>query len=345
MKPIRHPSLPVPHTRRRRAARRFPGLAVVLGMAAAGCVWAAPASDSPETSSTWRALVASGSVLAQPAYESSDHWVRVRRGDELTPLTLVKTSKRSRATLARDGHLLVVRGNSELELPVISNGAGTSQVLQDSGSVTYEVDGREFDRFEVVTPYLVAGVKGTVFTVDVRDGVASVTVVEGAVEVLNRGTGDVFDLVGGQTIDLGRDVEDAEVRDSLDRHNERIRREVRAARTLAGIAPQHRDTAAGPNADATKDTTEDWYAGNRPEPLDVDDVDTLDDRLLDGGSETNDGLDATDTLADDADKTDVERDDRSDQLNETLLEIDDDPTKSTRRTIDDTPQMTDPNPK
>ena len=79
---------------------------------------------------------------------------------------------------------------------------GNLPVVQNSGSVVYRVDGRTNKHFQVVTPYLVAGVKGTTFRVTVREGLAAVTVEEGRVEVASRVTGATVSVGAGESVIL-----------------------------------------------------------------------------------------------------------------------------------------------
>ncbi len=144
----------------------------------------------------WKAVAASGRVEALGADTTGDEWQRVRRGDAVAARSQVRTFKRSRATFTRSGDVVLVDAESRVLLP----GGGAhegSRIRQESGSVLYQIEGRAGDRIEVLTPYLVAGVKGTVFGVIVREQFASVSVVEGHVEVRSLATGERVDLFTG----------------------------------------------------------------------------------------------------------------------------------------------------
>jgi hypothetical protein len=160
---------------------------------------AAPASPLPPAAS-WKAVAASGRVEARPADARDDApWLPLLRGDELAPLTLVQTGHRGRATLTQGGSVMIVDPDSRVELPETGYGLSTS-VVQPSGSVLYQVEGKKYPHFEVVTPYLVAGVKGTSFLVTVTDEYTAVTVEGGVVEVLSSRSGKQVEVRAGESI-------------------------------------------------------------------------------------------------------------------------------------------------
>jgi ferric-dicitrate binding protein FerR (iron transport regulator) len=176
-------------------------LATALVGTALIALHAAPAEleavDSVQAPGSWKAVAASGPVETRPgAIEAS--WAPVRRGDRLQPLNMVRTGQRGRTTLTRSGDVLMVDPESQVELPPLTG--DESSVVQSSGSVIYEVGRREGRDFKVVTPYLVAGVKGTIFMVTVADSYASVTVEEGLVEVTSLASGESLDVGAGESV-------------------------------------------------------------------------------------------------------------------------------------------------
>ena len=176
--------------------------------------------------STWTAVAASGSVQARTAIDEAAVWRDVSRGDELLAQTHVKTGRKGRTTLTRSSSLLLVAPDSEVELPADGYSEMDTSVIQTSGSVLYKVDGRANPHFEVVTPYLVAGVKGTAFLVSVNEQYTSVTVQKGLVEIRNPDTGETFDLRPGESVIRHRD--DVEMELVYDRKRSRdARREAK----------------------------------------------------------------------------------------------------------------------
>ena len=191
---------------------RWCGMAIVLtvlGLLVGGLPTAA--NSAPETPrdvlpvSTWMTVAASGPVQARASIDQEAVWRDVSRGDELLSETHVKTGRKGRATLTHSSSLLMVAPDSEVELPAEGSSEMETSVIQTSGSVLYKVDGRANPHFEVVTPYLVAGVKGTSFLVTVNERYTSVTVQEGVVEISDTNTGEFFDLRPGESAIRHRD--------------------------------------------------------------------------------------------------------------------------------------------
>jgi len=183
----------------------------------------------------WLAVAASGRVEVVVAGQPPETWSPVRRGDRLAPAGLVRSGPRGRATLTRGDDILLVDPDSELVLP--ADGAAAT-LLQHRGNVLYEVHREPDVHFQVVTPYLVAGVKGTVFGVLVQDDYTSVTVSRGHVEVHATITNERADLFTGDMAVLSGPMGRLEVhRDPRDR--------MQAARMEEGDAARRTRKDAG----------------------------------------------------------------------------------------------------
>ena len=157
-----------------------------------------PAMPEAVSAAFWKTVAASGDVAMQPPTSPATQWIQLRRGDQVAPLSHVRTQARGNATLTRDGDVILVAPGSDVVMPERTP-AGTTRVEQRSGKAFYQVSPRSSGRFEVQTPMLVAGVKGTEFSVVIEDGRAAVSVVEGHVEVLSLLTGEKQDLFAGMS--------------------------------------------------------------------------------------------------------------------------------------------------
>ncbi len=173
-------------------------VAVVALIAVDGTVWA------KTDQSAWKAVSSSGKVQARGPADSD--WQKVSRGARLEPGTLVRTGRTGRTTLTRDSSIVIVDPESEIELDAAGNATLETTIRQNRGRVLYEVDRRQTPHFEVVTPYLVAGVKGTTFDVDVSKRSASVGVERGSVEVTNN-FGERMALEAGDSAFQNREEE------------------------------------------------------------------------------------------------------------------------------------------
>ena len=93
---------------------------------------------------------------------------------------MIVTGLDGRALLDRAGDRIEITPGTRLQL---EPQATTTSVLQRAGRVIYDIVTGGKPRFDVQTPFLVAGVKGTVFSVTVTTNGASVSVSEGVVGV------------------------------------------------------------------------------------------------------------------------------------------------------------------
>jgi hypothetical protein len=96
---------------------------------------------------------------------------------------------------------LTVSPESSLKLPGTERPNGVYRVFQSLGTLLYRIKERAADMaaFEVETPYLVAVVKGTVFTVNASNAGAAVHLTEGVVDVQPTLGGTGVTLTPGRT--------------------------------------------------------------------------------------------------------------------------------------------------
>jgi hypothetical protein len=128
----------------------------------------------------WRVTETAGAVQVQ---RSAGRAMAATRGAVLQPGDVINTGPKSRAVLVRGQEYVIVAASSRLRLPAAAEARGMVQMLQDWGRATFRIEKKATPHFGVKTPYLVALVKGTVFTVTADRNGAAVTVEEGRVEV------------------------------------------------------------------------------------------------------------------------------------------------------------------
>jgi hypothetical protein len=128
---------------------------------------------------SWRVTEVAGAVQLQ----HGGRIVAAERGATLDPGDTVTTGADGRAVLVRGQEYVIVSARSRLRLPPAAEARGIVQMLQDFGRATFRIEKKETPHFGVRTPYLVALVKGTVFTVSADQSGAMVAVEEGRVEV------------------------------------------------------------------------------------------------------------------------------------------------------------------
>lgn len=161
--------------------------ALVLGMASG----ASAADDG-----VWAVSKSSGEVWlatdgAQP--------VSLNQEGTLKPGDTIRTGRNGRALLVRGEETILISPNSVVGLPAEKKEGLSTTIIQQAGSILLEVEKRNVKHFEVETPYLAAVVKGTQFSVTVGAGSTKVGVVRGQVEVSDFKTGQIAQVMPGQS--------------------------------------------------------------------------------------------------------------------------------------------------
>lgn len=153
------------------------------------------AASADATAADWVVTKSSGQVWvagtqAQP--------VAIGRDQTLAPGVLVQTGPNGRVLLVRGEETILVAPNSVMSLPAETAKPGFTTILQQVGSIVVQAEKKNHVHFEVETPYLAALVKGTQFTVTLRDGAAEVRVASGQVEVTEFKSGQTALVMPGQ---------------------------------------------------------------------------------------------------------------------------------------------------
>ncbi len=144
-------------------------------------------------------------------YDSTENWQSAEPGATLKIPVEFQTGPGANARVSESGTSFDISANSRLELSGDGEKSGgmVTRVKQWLGTVFYDVE-RQPDTFKVRTPYLVATVKGTQFTIVTTDTSSFVTLKEGSLEVVDLDTGDTRllkpgDIAGVSTEQTGID--------------------------------------------------------------------------------------------------------------------------------------------
>ena len=169
------------------AFRRILSIALVLGASSA-----AFAGDD----SVWSVGKSSGEVwvITTGAQHAS-----LTQEEVLKPGDTIRTGRSGRVLLVRGKESILIAPNSVIGVPAEKKEGMSTTILQQAGSILLEVEKRNVKHFEVETPYLAAVVKGTQFSVTVEAGSTSVEVRRGQVEVSDFKSGQVAQVLPGQT--------------------------------------------------------------------------------------------------------------------------------------------------
>jgi hypothetical protein len=166
--------------------RRILAMALVLGAASS----ARAAEDA-----AWSISKSSGEVWitttdAQPASLKQEEVLKA--GDT------IRTGQNGRVLLVRGEETILISPNSVVGLPAEKKEGLSTTIMQQAGSILFEVERRNVKHFEVETPYLAAVVKGTQFSVTVSAASTSVEVRRGQVEVSDFKSGQIAQVMAGQ---------------------------------------------------------------------------------------------------------------------------------------------------
>src|SRR5205085_2920188 len=158
-------------------------------------VLAGSASATAADDGIWSVSKSSGEVWiattgAQPA--------SLKQEDTLKPGDTIQTGRNGRVLLVRGEETILIAPNSVIGVPSEKKDGLSTTILQRVGSILLEVEKKNVKHFEVETPYLVAVVKGTQFSVTVNAASTSVDVKRGQVEVSDFKSGQIALVTPGQ---------------------------------------------------------------------------------------------------------------------------------------------------
>ena len=150
----------------------------------------------------WRIVEVSGVVrVAAPGRDAAS----AVPNQTLPAGATVTTAGGGRAALFNGAQRITLGPNSRMTVAP-DPGPGITRVMQDLGSILFQVDKKPSQHFRVETPLLAAIVKGTTFTVNVELNASSVHVAEGLVEVRANQGGATKDVGAGATGRIARDA-------------------------------------------------------------------------------------------------------------------------------------------
>lgn len=152
-------------------------LGLILGVGLGMVAGAALADD-------WVAVKLRGVVLTLQGGE----WVRLARG-EVVPDDRVVRTLGGRVTFVRGAETIELGPQTQIQIFDEARKKPFTTVKEYFGTVAVEAEVRDVQHFAVQTPYLVAVVKGTRFTVVSGDDDSTVAVKRGAVSVTSREDG------------------------------------------------------------------------------------------------------------------------------------------------------------
>jgi hypothetical protein len=125
--------------------------------------------------------------------------VSLKQEETLKAGDTIRTGRNGRVLLVRGEETILISPNSVVGVPSEKKEGLSTTIVQQAGSILLEVEKRNVKHFEVETPYLAAVVKGTQFSVTVNGESTKVGVLRGQVEVSDFKTGQIAQVMPGQT--------------------------------------------------------------------------------------------------------------------------------------------------
>ena len=156
----------------------FRTLCVVV---AAICLWHLPQEAAAQQQGAWRVLTLNGVVRVRVG--SASH--AALANEVLRPGAVVSTGADSSASIGNGLQRMTMSANSRMTIADDAP-SGMTRIIETLGSILFQVDHREAPHFVVETSRLAAIVKGTSFSVIVRERADVVAVANGLVEVRTR---------------------------------------------------------------------------------------------------------------------------------------------------------------
>ncbi len=179
------------------------------------------ADEAGDGAWSWQVVNVTGSARYRKGRGFFAGWREVAVGLAVEAKGQIETGADGRVVMSNGHDLVTVSPGSRIELPPsATDNPAEVTIVQTVGKVRYKVESRRLPtsglgkrlgrallatqryngRFTVETPYLIAGVKGTGFEVNVTAETASVSVDEGVVGVsAANGAGGEVDVTPGQT--------------------------------------------------------------------------------------------------------------------------------------------------
>src|SRR6185437_3838852 len=145
--------------------------------------WAVLLTMGTAQAADWTAVKLHGMVYADAG---GGNWVRLSRGAAVADGRAIRTLASGNAVFARGAETVAFGPNTEGEITDRPGQRPFTIVLEQAGTVAVSAEARAVRHFSVETPYLVAVVKGTQFTVRTTPRGSQVTVLRGLVSVTTR---------------------------------------------------------------------------------------------------------------------------------------------------------------
>jgi len=153
---------------------------------------------APVMADDWTAVKLRGEVFAVSP-QSSTQWIKLKRGDIVSDARAVRTFGSGNVEFQRGNETVAYGPNTQAAIVDRQGQRPYTTVVETMGTVAVEADVRQVQHFAVQTPYLVAVVKGTLFSVSTTRRDSTVVVKRGLVAVTGGDSHKSVLVAAGQT--------------------------------------------------------------------------------------------------------------------------------------------------
>lgn len=132
--------------------------------------------------------------------DSNITWVSLSENRTIRPGDSIWTGHNGRVLLSSEEGKVFLNPRSLIKVPAQYLSENQTVLFQSMGTVEAEVTKRDSQHFSIQSPYLAAVVKGTRFSLEIKDGHTRLGVSEGLVEATDRETGQVVAVAAGEYV-------------------------------------------------------------------------------------------------------------------------------------------------
>ena len=157
------------------------------------------ALSEPTQDTFWRVKTSSGDFSV---YKSGARLAAGEASIVIEPGDTIITGANGRLVLVNGGVTMVLAANTTIDFPRLREGRSAPAIVQQAGSVQYELAPFDLKRLAVKTPYLAATASEASFRIVVRNDGIQVESLNGIVEVLDFRSGEVAHIMTGQVADV-----------------------------------------------------------------------------------------------------------------------------------------------
>lgn len=156
----------------------------------------------PALADDWTASKLRGTVLVSADTAGNGPWQHLKRGDVVSDARAIRTLQSGNVEFTRGAETIAFGPNSQGEI-VDRTGKLYTTVVQQFGAVAIEAEAKQVQHFAVQTPFLVAVVKGTMFSVVTDKHASRVSVSRGLVAVTDLANNKTLMVPAGQQVQEG----------------------------------------------------------------------------------------------------------------------------------------------